>query len=67
MLDVANKISNNNIKIIIGERRKGDSEKLISDTSKLRELINWKPKYNKLDFIIKTSIDWELKIKNEKN
>jgi len=67
VLDVANKISNNNIKIIIGERRKGDSEKLISDTSKLRELINWKPKYNKLDFIIKTSIDWELKIKNEKN
>ena len=38
---------------------------LVSDNSKLKQMIDWTPKYNKLDFIIKTSIDWEIKLKNE--
>ena len=49
-----------------GKRRLGDSEILISDVSKLNNLINWEPKYNNLNVILKTAIDWEKKI-NEKN
>ena len=33
--------------------------------SLLLHLLKWKPKYNKLDYIIKTSINWEHKLKNE--
>ena len=29
-------------------------------------MIDWNPKYNKLEYIIQTGIDWELKLKNEK-
>ena len=36
-----------------------------SDISKLKQMIDWKPKYNKLDLIIRSSIDWELKLQNE--
>ena len=66
VLDVANIVCNNKINIQNGARRIGDAEKLVSDISKLKRMIDWTPKYNKLDFIIKTAIDWELKLKNER-
>ena len=65
VLNVANNICNNKIKIQNGARRPGDAEILVSDVSKLKQMIDWTPKYNKLDFIIKTAINWELKLINE--
>ena len=67
MLDTFNKITQNKIQIEYGPRRKGDPEILVSNNEKIKREIDWRPKYNKLDFIIKTAIDWERKIKNEKN
>ena len=66
VIDAANNITNGSIKYEYGKRRLGDSEILISDVDKLKNLINWKPKYNNLNVILKTAIDWEKKI-NEKN
>ena len=37
--------------------------KIISDTSKLKRFIKWKPKFNNLDIIVKSCINWE----NKKN
>ena len=65
VLDAANKICNNKIKVQNGARRAGDAEILVSDIVKLKRMIDWTPKYNKLDFIIKTAIDWEIKLQNE--
>ncbi len=65
VIDTANNITNGSINYEYGDRRLGDSEVLISDVSKLNNFINWKPKYNDLNTILKTSIDWEKKI-NEK-
>ena len=66
VLKITNKITKNKVKIINGPRRKGDAEFVVSDPSKLKQMIEWNPKYNKLEYIIKTAIDWELKLKNEK-
>ena len=68
VLDVINsviKITNNSINYKMANRRNGDVEKLISKINKLQKHINWNPKYNDLETIIKSSIDWEKKI-NEK-
>ena len=65
LLNMANLICGNKIKIKNGPSRPGDAEILVSDIRKLKQLIDWTPKYNKLDFIIKSSIDWELKLLNE--
>ena len=65
--DVLAKVDEVNQKAItteIGSRRVGDSAMLVSDTSKLNSLFNWKPKHNNLSFIIKTAIDWEKKLLN---
>jgi len=66
VLDEANKICGNKINIKIGPRRDGDASILVSDITKLQEILDWKPSYNKLDYIIKSSIEWENKIKNDK-
>ena len=51
------------IKTRIIKKRKGDMAKIISDSSKLKRFIKWKPKFNNLDTIVKSCIDWENKKK----
>ena len=65
VLNVTNALCKNRINILNAPRRPGDAEMVVSDISKLKRMIDWTPKYNKLDFIIKTAIDWELKLQNE--
>tara|TARA_Y100001970_G_C14231157_1_gene858726 strand:- start:156 stop:1142 length:987 start_codon:yes stop_codon:yes gene_type:complete len=69
VLDVirtTNKLTNNSINYKFSKRRDGDVERLIAETSKIKQFIKWTPKYDNLEKIIKSSIDWEIKI-NEKN
>ena len=37
---------------------------IVSNVSKLKEVLNWQAKHDDLSFIIKTSIDWEKKLLN---
>ena len=66
VINAANKISGNKIKFEYDKRRPGDAEKLISNVDKLHQNINWKPKFDNINLIIQTAIDWEKKI-YEKN
>tara|TARA_B100000242_G_C43039312_1_gene484738 strand:- start:290 stop:1273 length:984 start_codon:yes stop_codon:yes gene_type:complete len=65
VINEANKICNNSIKHKFTKRRKGDVEKLISNTNKIQKLINWEPKYDDLNTIIKSSIMWERKLNDK--
>jgi len=62
VLTIVNKVNEKKINIEKGKRRAGDSSMLVSDVSKLRNLLNWYPKYDELNYIIKTAIDWEKKL-----
>ena len=48
-----------NISIIYKKRRAGDLAMVIANNKKLKETINWRPKYNKLSTIVKSCIQWE--------
>ena len=52
-----------NLLIKYQSRRLGDIAEVYSNTNKLRNLLNWKPKYNNINQIIKSAIRWEKKIK----
>jgi UDP-glucose 4-epimerase len=41
------------------ERRPGDSSSLVADSSKIKELMAWAPRYDDLDFIVTTAWEWE--------
>ena len=62
VVNTTNSIYQNKIIYKFSNRREGDVEKLISDTSKLLKYIKWQPKYNDLKEIINSSIKWEEKI-----
>jgi len=44
------------------ERRPGDPPILVADSSNLRKKLGWKPKFDDLEYIIKTAWDWEKKL-----
>jgi UDP-glucose 4-epimerase len=43
------------------DRRPGDPPVLIADPSKIRRELSWTPKYDDLDYIIRTAWEWEKK------
>jgi UDP-glucose 4-epimerase len=49
------------INIIKLSRRSGDLGKIIASNDRLKKFINWKPKYNKLNVIVKSCLNWEKK------
>ena len=56
------KVSKVDFKIDMESRRAGDPAVLISDNNKIKTKMNWTPKYNDLELICKTALDWEKSI-----
>jgi len=54
------------IKFKIGPRRKGDINKVIANPYKFNRTLKWKPKFNDLNYILKSSYNWEKKLKSKK-
>jgi len=46
-------------------RRPGDPPELVAVADKIRRVLGWKPKYDDLDTIVRTSLAWERKIASE--
>ena len=53
------KYTNKNLKIAERPRRKGDLVKIIASNSNLNKFINWRPKFNSLKKMVKSSLKWE--------
>ena len=62
VVNAANKLYKNSINFKFDKRRPGDSEQLVSNVDKLHQHFDWMPKYNDLDLIIQTAVNWEKKI-----
>lgn len=60
-----NNIIPKKIRFIIGPRRLGDSVKIIANNNKFKKIFNWKPKFNNLEYILRTAYKWEKKINNK--
>ena len=53
-----NSISNRKIKFKIGKRRDSDIIISIADPKELVKFTKWKPKFNNLSLIVKSSLNW---------
>ena len=47
------------VEILVLKRRKGDLVKIIAANNKLKKFIKWKPRFNNLNTIVKSCINWE--------
>ncbi len=56
------KYANKKLKILTLPKRQGDMVKITANNNNLKKFINWAPKYNKLNRIVKSCIKWEKKV-----
>lgn len=59
VIETVEKVSGVKIEKKMAERRAGDPIALIADSSLLKAETGWIPRYNKLDVIVKTALEWE--------
>jgi UDP-glucose 4-epimerase len=62
VIETMKKVSGVDFPVEIKARRAGDPAILISDNSKIRNEMGWEPKYDDLELICKTGLEWEKKI-----
>jgi UDP-glucose 4-epimerase len=63
MLDAVERVDGKPLNITEKERRAGDPAILISIVDEIKKRLNWTPKYDDIDTIVKTALDWEYKLK----
>jgi UDP-glucose 4-epimerase len=59
VVSAVKKVSGVDFKVLLTERRPGDADSLVSNPSKLKNMLQWEPKYNDLEFICKTAFLFE--------
>lgn len=64
VLDMVSRVSGKEMKVKISERRIGDPDELVADSSRIRQELGFSPKYSDLETIVKTAWNWRQK--NEK-
>lgn len=47
------------LKVEEAPRRAGDPPYLVAKAEKIREILGWEPKYDDLDFIVQSALNWE--------
>ncbi|MBI1365016.1 MAG: UDP-glucose 4-epimerase GalE [Alphaproteobacteria bacterium] len=50
----------------IAPRRAGDPPQLIADSAAIKRVLDWRPRYDDIDFIVRSAIEWERKLAGAK-
>ena len=64
VIETAEKVTGQSIKVVEEGRRAGDPAVLIASSEKARRVLGWKPEHNSLEEIIKTAWNWHKDHKN---
>jgi UDP-glucose 4-epimerase len=65
VLDVLNmvmRVQGRAFRIHIAPRRPGDTASVVADATLAHRELGWSPKYNSLETIVRSSLDWELRL-----
>ncbi len=62
VLAAMERVAGHPLNIVEKPRRPGDPPTLVADAGRIREVLGWTPRYDDLEFICKTALDWEKKI-----
>ncbi len=62
VIEAAERVSGRELETEAAARRPGDPPQLIADSAAIRTELDWRPRFDEIDFIVRTSIDWERKM-----
>ncbi len=60
VVETVKRVTGKDFKVVETERRPGDPPELVAKVDKIKRVLGWKPKYDDLEFIVKTAWKWEL-------
>lgn len=67
VIEAVERVTGASIPLEVAPRRAGDPPQLIADSAAIRRALDWRPRYDDIDFIVRTAIDWERKLAAAKN
>lgn len=59
VINSVKKVSGVDFKVVESAPRLGDPPSLVSNCEKIKKILNWQPKYEDIDYIVKTALEWE--------
>ena len=62
VLSVMEKVAGKKLPVTTGPRRAGDAAEVVADSSRLKKMLSWTPRYDNLELICKTAFEWEKKL-----
>lgn len=62
VIDAVTRVSGRSLNVIELPRRVGDLPMLIACSDRLQQVLDWQPRYDDLDFIVRTAFQWEQKL-----
>ena len=65
VIETMKKVTNTDFKVDITSRRAGDPAILVSNNNKIKEKMNWIPKYENLSLICQSAYEWENNLKDK--
>jgi UDP-glucose 4-epimerase len=66
-IEAVRRVSARNFAVQYAPRRAGDIMTMVADTSRIRKLLDWTPKYDDLDTIAAHALAWEEKLLRERH
>ena len=62
VIQTCKKVTGRDFPVIMGDKRPGDPAILVADSTKIREKLNWNPKFDNLEDIVETAWNWHKKL-----
>jgi UDP-glucose 4-epimerase len=62
VLDTVSRVNGSPLTVNEQPRRAGDPPMLVARADRIRERLQWTPRHDDLEFIVRTSLDWERKL-----
>lgn len=62
VIDAVERVAGHSINVEEVARRAGDPPSLVARSDKARSVLGWTPRFDDLDLIVKTSLEWEKKL-----
>lgn len=62
VLKAVERVNGAALPVTYGPRREGDPAAIVAGAARVRQVLGWQPRYENLDFIVETALNWERKL-----
>lgn len=66
VIDMVERVSGEKLDVRERPRRAGDPPALVATADRIRNLLDWKPQYDDLEFIVASTLAWEKKLRQQR-